>query len=146
MRGQGVVVSIGGNKASIQVSGAPECRGCPSQGHCHSGTTKPRTITVINDCGAKVHDCIVFDAEAHRVILSAFLLWIVPVLAMFVGYVVGQRFAGGLIPIATAFAFLALAFGVLKIINQTLAGGTAFYPRITRILPPHDHAETTGSY
>jgi len=138
MKGKGVIVSVEGDRARVRVSSGSECMGCPSRSHCHGGGSGPREITAINDCGAKVSDTVIFEAEAGKMILSSALIWILPLVSMFVGYYVASRFAGGLWPIGAAFLFLALSYGVLRILDTLLTGGKSFYPRVSEILDSPD--------
>ena len=134
MKCEGIVISVDGTKSKVRITTAPECTGCPSKSHCHTGDTSSREITVINEYGAGISDHVVFESDTGKVIFSAAMIWIVPLLSMFVGYFVGTRFAGGFLPIVTAFVFLILAFIFLKFLDNTLSGGRTFYPRITKIL------------
>ena len=134
MKGRGVVVSRDGNKAKVEVTTSTECMGCPAKAHCHPETIKNREIVVINDYGAGVSNHVVFEADPGSVIISSVLIWIVPILAMIVGYKVGQLFSSGFLPIAAAFLFLVMTFGLLRLIDRKLSGGRSFYPRITRVI------------
>ena len=132
----GTVTSIEGNKAKVQVTAAAECMECSA--HCHSrpdGSNK-REIFVSNDHGARVSDRVVFEAEPGKVVLSAVLVCIVPIVAMIAGYIVAQRFSSGFVPIAAAFIFLGCAFVLLKLVDLLVTGGRAFYPKIIRIIDP----------
>ncbi len=134
MKSTGVVVGITGEKAKIRVVAGSECMGCPSKQHCHGGEVKPRDIVAVNNVSANIHDRVVFESEPGKVVFSAAMVWIVPVLAMISGYVIAERFAGGFVPIAGALGFLVLAFGLLKLFDRAITGGTAFYPTITSIV------------
>ena len=134
MKGRGVVTSLYGNKAHVQVTRDNECMGCVSKSGCGMGEQKDRKIVVINDRGARVSDSVIFEADPMKVILSSVLIWIVPLLAMMVGYVVVKKFSGGFFPIGASLLFLAAAFGGLKLMDEKLAGGRSFYPNIIRIV------------
>jgi len=145
MIGKGVVVNRSGDRATVMVSIDAECAGCHAKEHCHSGAEKPREITVINDIDADVSDHVVFEADSGRVLLSAALIWILPVCAMIVGYAAGKRIGGGAVPIVAAFTFLGLTFVLLKGIDRIVSGGRTFYPYITRIIPPESDDEPCGA-
>lgn len=134
MTGQGIITSIDGKKARIRVASPAECTGCSSHGCCSAVGSGIREIMAINECGAQVSDHVVFESESGKVIMSALLIWIVPILSMIVGYEVAKRFSTGFLPIAAAFLFLGLTFVVLKFFDERISGGHAFYPRITRVL------------
>ena len=134
MRCEGIVVSVEGNRARVSLTAAPECAGCGSHSHCNFGDGKGREVTVINEYGAKVSDRVVFESETGKVLFSAAMIWIVPLISMIVGYGIGTLFGSGLIPILGAFLFLVLAFGLIKVLDNVLAGGKTFFPRITGII------------
>jgi len=134
MKGIGTITSVEGDKAKVQVSAAAECMECSAHCYSRSGGSKKREIVVSNDHGARVSDRVVFEAEPGKVVLSAVLVWIVPIVAMIVGYMAAQRFSSGFIPIAAAFIFLGFALVVLKLVDSLVTGGRAFYPKIIRIV------------
>jgi positive regulator of sigma E activity len=132
------VISVKGERAKVKVTTVPECGGCPSQSHCHSGNAEGRELTVINDMGAKTGDDIIFEIAPGKFILSAALIWLLPLFSMFLGYFVAERFAGGIWPVASAFGFLVVSFGLLKILDNVISGGRAFYPVISKIVHSAD--------
>lgn len=142
MNGRGIVVSVHGYKASVQVTGEAGCAGCAGKNTCYSAGNQGREITVINDFGAAVSDRVIFEADPGKVILSSILIWIVPIAAMIAGYLAGSRFGGGIIPIAAGFLFMGLTYFFLRLLDRAISGGRSFYPQITEILYPPEDAES----
>ena len=140
MEGRGIVVSVRGARASVRVSGEAGCAGCAGKTQCYSSGHQGREITVLNDFGAGVSDRVVFEADPGKVMLSAALIWVVPLLAMFAGYLAGERLGGGFVPIVAAFLFMGLTFFLLKLLDRAISGGRSFYPRITAVLDSGDDA------
>ena len=134
MKCEGTVISVDGTKAQVMITTSSECSGCSSKSYCHSGFGGNRKITVINECGAKISDNIVFETATGKFILSATLIWILPLISMIIGYIVGERFANGFWPIGAAFVFLVLAFAFLKVLDKAISGGRTFYPVIMRVI------------
>jgi sigma-E factor negative regulatory protein RseC len=128
MRSRGIVVSIEGDKCRISVNAGAECMGCPSKNHCNMGEGKGKTVLAINKCGAEVSDHVIFESDPSKVLLSSFLIWILPIISMFIGYFIVNHFAQGIWPILASLAFLFSSFFVLKLIDKAVSGGTAFYP------------------
>ena len=120
MKGQGTVLSVDGIKAKVRVTASSECIGCPSKSSCQPGSDRTREITAINDCGADVSDHVVFEADTGRVIISAALIWIMPLIAMIIGYIVGEIFAEGFWPIGVAFVFLVASFALLSLLDKSI--------------------------
>ena len=141
MKGQGTVLSVDGIKAKVRVIVSSECMGCPSKSSCQPGAGETREITAINDCGAEVSDQVVFEADTGKVIISAALIWIVPLIAMIIGYIVGEIFAEGFWPIGVAFVFLVASFAFLSLLDKSISGGKKFYPKITKIVHSIDQEE-----
>ncbi|HDY87821.1 MAG TPA: hypothetical protein ENH82_06845, partial [bacterium] len=79
--------------------------------------------------------------DTGRVIISAALIWIWPLIAMITGYIVGEIFAEGFWPIGVAFVFLVASFAFLSLLNKFISGGKKFYPRITKIVHYIDQEE-----
>ena len=145
MTGQGIITSIDGNKARVRVASPAECGGCSSHGNCSAVGSGVREIIAINECGAQVSDHVEFESDSVKVIVSALLIWIVPILSMIVGYEVMKRFSTGFLPIAAAFLFLGLTFVALKFIDERISGGRTFYPRINRIIRYSQNEPDTGT-
>ena len=89
---------------------------------------------------ARPGDAIVFEADSKRVVFSAILMWLMPILAMIVGYFAGELIGEGVVPIIAAFVFLGLSLFALKLIDTAVAGGSAFYPIITGVIDNQDAA------
>ncbi len=134
MKGTGVVVSLEGDKARVKVTSGDVCQGCAQREHCIGEKPHDSEIIVINDFGARISDYIIFEANTGKVILSAVLVWILPILFMIVGYIISASFFTGFWPIGVSFLFLAGSFLFLKLINTAVSGGKTFYPRVTKIL------------
>ncbi len=133
---EATVVSVSGEKARVKVAMPAECSGCASKSNCHAGSGHSRELTVINEIGAKTGDNVIFEVAPGKFVLSATLIWILPLISMFVGYFVAERYSSGFWPILSAFAFLAVAFGILKVIDNAVSGGRTFYPVISKIVRP----------
>lgn len=146
MNGHGIVTILQGDKARVRVTSRVEggCASCAARHNCHPGGGSGREITVLNDYGASVADRVTFEAEPGKVIISAVLVWVLPIIAMIVGYLAGERFGAGIIPIAASLLFLVGSYLLLRIIDRAVSGGRTFYPRITAILDPDDTASCPG--
>ena len=89
-----------------------------------------------------VHQKAIVIQDLPEVEKSATLIWILPLISMIIGYIVGERFADGFWPIGAAFVFLVLAFAFLKVLDKAISGGRTFYPVITRIICPSGKENT----
>jgi sigma-E factor negative regulatory protein RseC len=130
----GRVVAVEGHLAKISVEAvSSECRSCATRSFCHGPDGSRKTLTAVNQASACVGETVTFDVNAGRVVLAAFLIWIVPVLAMILGYALGT-YLGKTAAMIMAFGFLAASYLVLKFVNKAASGGTSFYPVITGVV------------
>ena len=141
MRETGQVVKLDGDRARVTVTVSGECMNCAAKAHCHESSGGTRTLVAVNRAGARMGDTVVCEMGAGRAILSAALIWILPILFMIAGYIVGEHFGGGIVSIVTAFVFFGGAFVMLKIVDSAIAGGSSFYPFITEVLDSPSPAE-----
>jgi positive regulator of sigma E activity len=133
MTGQGIVISVQGDKAHVRVTSRPECSACISHSHCFTGSSNCQVIVVVNDCGAGVSDQIVFETHPSRVILSAVVLFLMPIVVMIIGYSIALFFHLSRVwSLVVTFLSFAGFFIILRFIDIRLSGGQAFYPRIIR--------------
>lgn len=140
MNGTGRVVSVADGRAQVSVTASESCTGCSVRNQCHSATGNSKTITALNHADALPGDTVVFEVDSSRVVFSAVLVWIMPLVFMVAGYLIAERIAGGMIPIIAAFVCFGIAFLLIKLIDRAVSGGTSFYPVITSIIdnPPVD--------
>ncbi|MFC1485700.1 SoxR reducing system RseC family protein [Candidatus Latescibacterota bacterium] len=134
MKETGKVIELDGDRAKVTVTVSGECLNCAARAHCHGAIGGTKTLSAINRAGARVGDTAVFEVSEGRAILSAALIWILPILAMIVGYIVGEYAGGGIVSILVAFGFFGGSFLVLKAIDSALSGRSSFYPVITGVL------------
>jgi sigma-E factor negative regulatory protein RseC len=138
MNGTGRVVSIDNGKAQISMTASESCAGCAIRNQCHSASSNTRTVTVVNAMNARPGDTVVFEVDPSRVVMSAVLVLIMPLILMIAGYLVAEQFADGIIPIIAAFVCFGISFLLIKIIDRAVSDKTSFYPVITEIIdnPP----------
>ncbi len=89
MHAKGTVTQINGNKALIIVDRPTTCGGsCANcSGNC---TITNNSIEAENPLGAKVGDYVVIETETKSVLFSAFLVYILPVIFLCLGYFIAE--------------------------------------------------------
>jgi len=120
------------------------CEHCATAGACHVGDDgRARMVEAHNPVGAAVGDRVRVAVSTRNFLQSGFLLYIVPLLAMVVGAVigslVGESLPGGpnpdLLSAIFGVSFLAGSFLVIRVGSRALSP-EAFRPQIVAIL--HD--------
>src|SRR3990172_12833169 len=82
----GVVVGLHGDQAFVEMEASKECEAC---GACRYTKTGRMVATVTNSLNARIGDAVKIDIEPQMVLMAAFIVYIFPLAAFFVGYSLG---------------------------------------------------------
>ena len=108
MTGEGIVVSVGGGEAVVRISKASACsHDCSQCGGCSNPTYN---MTVSNPVGAKLGDRVQIEASSAKVLLMAFLLYVLPVLFLMAAVMVADAVAKSAAVTFAAFAIVAVVW------------------------------------
>jgi sigma-E factor negative regulatory protein RseC len=138
----GTVVELKGkSKAVVMCQKSSLCENCATSGHCVMNDDKTRLIEVQNLLGADVGERVRIATSTKSFLQSSFLLYIVPLIALVIGAIVGkfvgERFSTGLDPnlLSAVFGvfFMSGSFVILRVGSSALAQ-ESYMPKITEIL------------
>ncbi|MBF0475347.1 MAG: SoxR reducing system RseC family protein [Deltaproteobacteria bacterium] len=139
---EGIVLEAGAGSAYVQTVRTDACAGCSGKEACEAlgGGNRENKVRVINPMGAEVGDRVVLGLSGDSFIKTSFLLYMVPVLGLIGGGILGHQLAPVLSmrsePAAIIFSFscLVLTFPVIRIIAKKLEKKKAYIPTIISIL------------
>ncbi|MGI6605140.1 MAG: SoxR reducing system RseC family protein [Firmicutes bacterium] len=147
MQQVGVVVGVVGERAKVKVcrtTACNHCGRCPEEDRPSLGLLEsPKEIVVdaLNEAQATQGQTVVLAASDGSVLLAAFLAYMVPLIAFFLGAFVGNWLfpilglaSGQAGSIILGLAFLAGAYGILRWQNKSLGQSHRFLPTIVRVL------------
>ena len=133
---EGIVLQIiEGNLAKVKASRHNNCENC---GACPGNSAM--VLEVRNDIGAKLGQHVVFEVPEVNMLKAAFIVYILPLIAAFVGVVLGWKLAAflGIEPIWLQVAGGVMAFILsvvyIKYIDSTAKYDVKMQPFIIRIL------------
>jgi sigma-E factor negative regulatory protein RseC len=112
---EGIVFETHGQKASVRLSVHGNCSGC---GSCGGGGTT--IVTAENPINAEVGQHVLVETEERNANLSAFIIYLLPILAPIAGYAAGHLVSalagkhGIIISVSGAVAFFAAALFFIK--------------------------------
>ncbi len=118
------------------------CENCASNGHCTLGDDdRTRLVEVSNPVGAQVGDRVLISTSTKSFLTSSFLLYIVPLIALVIGAIVGkgvgEYLETGLDPntLSAIFGvfFMIGSFVILRVGSQALEYED-YRPKIVEIL------------
>ncbi|MBN2223484.1 MAG: SoxR reducing system RseC family protein [Deltaproteobacteria bacterium] len=137
----GKVIEIKDGGAVVLVSRSAACAGCASKNACHAfGSKSEARIIVDNPIGAVIDDTVEIGVREGGLVAASFIVYILPVAALFVGAGLGTWIAGMIgIPVGGISAFMGLLFlGVgfvaIRLMDPYLKKKNTLMPRIIRIV------------
>ncbi|MBN2835805.1 MAG: SoxR reducing system RseC family protein [Candidatus Delongbacteria bacterium] len=88
---KGYVLKADDNFAEITINLNSGCSACANKGVCMVGD-KPINLKVKNKIGMKKGDLVLFEISSSNRIMLSFLVFILPLINLFVGYYLGVKF------------------------------------------------------
>lgn len=141
MQEEGLVRSLHGGLAQVESIQTEACAHCGAKGACHAlGGEKTRVVTALNDAGAQVGDKVLLNMPRRAVLGASFLAYMVPVLGLLLGAVLGNSLAPSwgwdaqTGAVLLGLGGLAVSWFWVTVIAKKLAKGSNFTVRIVRVL------------
>ena len=142
---EGIVTKVYSSTAWVKCTKCAACESCSAKGFCDTGGGKSDDdveIEAINVAKAKVNDRVAITFETSSLLKVTFLVYIIPVLFLILGVVIGEKIAPifnydkTIFSIVVGFLFLFTSFFVVKTKGNELSGKDAYKPTIIKILNP----------
>lgn len=121
MRESGVVVRTYGAKALIRMTRGNQCEGCNI---CKNLGQNHPEVEAENQISAQPGDCVDVEINPKHIVIHSLLLFIFPLVALFIGYFIGIHIDSGFAGspesrgIVLAIAFLIGSFGLVKLYDS----------------------------
>ena len=132
---EGLVIEATGNIAKIKTGRHNECKNC---GACPGDNSV--IVCAKNQKGAMPGQRVVFEVKETNALMAAFIVFILPLVVVFVGAMIGEfigqevgSFNSGFEIIGGLIGFI-LALGYIKFFDKSLKGKEKSQPSILRIL------------
>ncbi len=155
MQETGTVVELQGRHvAMVLCRKSTFCAGCAAMGICHVGDDgRSMLVETHNVLGAVVGDKVRLASRAGQFLLASFLLYVVPLLALIAGAVLGElvgaffalRIDPNLLAAILGVTFMVGSFFIIRIGSRAIPRGT-FMPEIIEILPGEECSEEQHGY
>ena len=140
---EGIVTKVYSSTAWVKCTKSAACETCSAKGFCHTmggGDDDDVEVEAINAARAKVNDRVTISFETSSLLKVSFLVYMVPVLFLILGVVIGDKIAPifnydqSIFSMLVGFLFLVAAFFFVKAKGKDLAKKDAYKPKIIRIL------------
>ncbi len=141
---EGIVTKVYSSTAWVKCSKSAACESCSAKGFCDTGgggeSDDDVEVEAINVAGAKVDDRVTISFETSSLLKVSFLVYMVPVLFLILGVIIGDKIAPifnydqSIFSVLVGFLFLVAAFFFVKAKGKELSKKDAYQPKIIRIL------------
>ncbi|UCE19378.1 MAG: SoxR reducing system RseC family protein [Gemmatimonadota bacterium] len=120
----------------VEIEGKGACQNCASRNVCVPfGGTNRMVTEAMNEKGARPGDLVRIEMRPKSTVMAAFLLYLLPVVALFIGYALGASATGEeKYGIGAGLFLLVFSFGVLKALNAFFSKGKRFKPVVVEII------------
>ncbi len=139
---EGIVTKVYSSTAWVKCSKSAACETCKAKAFCDTmgGGDDDVEVEAINAARAKVNDRVFISFETSSLLKVSFLVYMVPVLFLILGVVIGDKIAPifnydqSIFSMLVGFLFLVAAFFFVKAKGKDLSKKDAYKPKIIRIL------------
>lgn len=127
----GIVKKLNSSEAEVEITRSSACgENCASCGLCPGQTAR---VFAINDINACVGDRVSIEMSDKNVLGAAFLVYIVPIIALITGYLLSDTiFKNEPLGVLTGIIFMAVSFIIIIRIDRK--SKRKFTPRIVQII------------
>lgn len=133
MRQFGEVVDRMNGKAKVIMQKHSSCSNCNA---CKLGSESyTMEIEAKNEADAKIGDRVIVDMKGQDVLSAAFILYIIPLIALMIGILIGTRIfpAQEILVAGIGFVFMAFAFMLIKTKDHTFKNNPKYVPVIVEV-------------
>jgi sigma-E factor negative regulatory protein RseC len=140
IRENGIVESVSARRAVVRIQKGGSCAACENRSSCHIDSDRPLLVEVDNEMGAAAGDRVELSMPTASLLKLSFLVYMVPVLALVIGAILGAAWAGPLGVSSTSGslliggAALIASFAFLKLLDRSVRRRPEYQPRLTKVL------------
>jgi len=152
---EGIVTEIREDYAYVEVQRSAACEGCDARCSISDSGGQRMQVRALNEAGAYPDDRVKLAISERSFLRGSFLIYILPVLFLVIGAVLGERYGQAVLGLAdaqaaaalVAVAFLALGLVVVAIGSMRLSRREEYIPRVVEVLhgPSPCEREPVGS-
>jgi len=117
----GTIVRIDGNRVRVEVQRGAGCKSCSLRGMCF-GRNTPSMFDLTSELDLQFGDRVELEIAPATRILSALMVFALPLVLLFAGYLIASRWLAELPSIGVAFLAAALSFLIMKWIDRSWGG------------------------
>ncbi|CAN2041532.1 sigma-E factor negative regulatory protein RseC [Candidatus Magnetomoraceae bacterium gMMP-15] len=126
----------------IKTQRAKTCEHCAAHDDCKTSGSKlsEMEVEVSNTVGAKLGDRVMLTMPTSSLLQLSFLMYVVPIITMIIGGIIGQKLAPYFqfdetnAAVISSIAFFLITLWIIRLFSNKLAKKNKYRPQIKRIL------------
>lgn len=138
MNREGKVLELKKDRAIVELMRHAACGDC---GACHMGDENMQMkVEVLNEAGAEIGDIVEIDLETNNVLRAAFFVYVIPLVALVLGIVLGKYIfvsAGSRTEAYSAIlgvVLMAATFAGIKLNEKKFSSSKQYLSQIVKVL------------
>jgi sigma-E factor negative regulatory protein RseC len=139
---EGIVIKVNSSTAWVKCTKSAACESCKAKDFCDTmgGSDDDVEVEAINAAKAKVDDRVTISFKTSSLLKVSFLVYMVPVLFLILGVVIGDKIAAifnydqSIFSVLAGLLFLLAAFFFVKTKGSKMSKKDEYKPKIIRIL------------
>jgi len=115
----GIVTTVVANKITVEIPKGGGCKSCSMHGICGTNS-KPIILTFASDGTYKPGDKVIVSVSTGIKLLSTVIVYLLPLMALFAGFLIARSFMQELGAVLIGFISLALSFLVVRWLDRKI--------------------------
>ncbi|MCK9557406.1 MAG: SoxR reducing system RseC family protein [Candidatus Cloacimonetes bacterium] len=113
----GIVTSVSGNTVVVELQRGNGCKSCAMHGLCFS-KGKAAFLELESSLKLEIGDSVELEISPSGRVLASLLIFIVPIVFLFIGFLLANIWMNELSSIILAFASMALSFFIIRLCDN----------------------------
>ncbi|HCM14901.1 MAG: SoxR reducing system RseC family protein [Candidatus Cloacimonadales bacterium] len=113
----GLVTAVNGSTVFVELQRGDGCKACAMHGLCFS-KGKAAILELESSLQLAEGDLVELDVSPGGRVLASLLIFVVPIIFLFLGFLIANLFLNELISIMFAFAFMAFSFFIIRLCDK----------------------------
>ena len=106
-----------GNCVTVEIERGGGCKSCRMRGFCFK-ESEPAKFDIVTDLPLQVNDKVQLDISPVGRTLVSLLVFGVPILFLFLGFMIASLWFAEFVSILIGFAFMGLSFRIVRLIDR----------------------------
>lgn len=121
----GIVTAVNGNRITVEIAKGGGCKSCQMHGICGTSAT-PIVLTFEANAVYNVGDKVRISASTGIKLLSTVIVYLLPLVTLFVSFIIARHYMQELGAILVGFIGLCLSFLIVRYLDKKISKHISF--------------------